>query len=621
MAIQTLARNPSGRDSRPTRFGVGLGLGLGPDFRCARALPGAALLGLALASPSAQAVDAKLSGRVMFGAVARSEARDSQLLTGVNAAAIGLQGFGSGGNGDDGNMNFGRGDLASLAWKATLDLDVRQGPWSALVRVKAWRDEALERRKLPWGNSINGYAPHAPLEDDGAARLARFSGVALGDAWLQYAGQAGAMRYSARLGRQSLNWGERSITPGGLEALNPRDLPATRRAGAIPQEMRAPAPMLLGRVELTPALGVEAYYQTRHQPTALDLCGSLWSTNDYLAPGCDLVMSGPPPVNDRARIPLGAYQKRLPTPVVNGPEYGVALGWKSAALATDFGLYHARYNARTALPSLRRSARPGGPALVPGDPDGRNMAYFSEYPQDLAITALTFQHKRGKANVYGEASYRPRQPFMLAPGDVLPPFLNATVPALLRADADAVPPGGVYHGYDLHPMSQLQLGVQREWQAGPVALAATAEVVGKHASGLPDQAVRRYGRADIFGVGPVNGACNVTTGNAARQCSLRGYASTNAWGYRLRVDARLPNLLPTSLSGLACNASLALAHDVKGWSGDFLLNEGRKTATAALRFEYRQRYLLELAWAPTWGGDYNPVADRDVVALAAGVRF
>ena len=152
MAIQTLSRHPSGRGSRPIGFGVGLGLGLGPDFRCARALPGAALLGLALASPSAQAVDTKLSGRMMFGAVARSEARDPQLLTGVNAAAIGLQGFGSGGNGDDGNMNFGRGDLASLAWKATLDLDLRQGPWSALVRVKAWRDEVLERRRRPWGN-------------------------------------------------------------------------------------------------------------------------------------------------------------------------------------------------------------------------------------------------------------------------------------------------------------------------------------------------------------------------------------------------------------------------------------------------------------------------------------
>jgi len=577
----------------------------------------AAALALMLASAPAWAVETKLSGRLNVGGAWRTEAQDPQLLTGINAAAIGLSGFGSGGNADDGNMNYRRGDLASLALKAYLDIELRQGPWSGLVRVKAWRDEGLENRRRPWGNVINGYQPNAPLGDAGAARLSRFSGVALGEAWLQYAGQKDKLRYSVRLGQQSLAWGERSITPGGLEALNPKDMPATMRPGAVPQEARVALPMLFARIEPVPALGVEAYYQTSHRPTALNLCGTFWALSDYVPQGCDLVMSGPPPVNDRARIPLGAYQKRLPTPKVDGPEYGLGLTWKSAALATDFGLYHARYNARNALPSLRRSTRVGGPALVPGDPDGRNMAYFTEYPQDLAITALTFQHKRDRGSIHGELSYRPRQVFMLAPGDVLPPFLSATVPALLRADANAVPPGGIFHGYDLHPMTQLQLGAQREWQWGKTRLTATAEVVGKHASGLPDQALRRYGRADIFGVGPVNGACTVTTGNPARQCSLRGYASTNAWGYRLRVDARMPALL----EGLACNASLGFVHDVRGWSGDFLLNEGRKSATAALRFEYRQRYLFEIAYLPTWDGDYNQVADRDLLVLAAGVRF
>ncbi len=79
--------------------------------------------------------------------------------------------------------------------------------------------------------------------------------------------------------------------------------------------------------------------------------------------------------------------------------------------------------------------------------------------------------------------------------------------------------------------------------------------------------------------------------------------------------------MPALLPGLACNASLAFAHDVKCWSGDFLLNEGRKNATLALRFEYRQRYLLELGWSPVWGGAYNQVADRDLATLSAGVRF
>jgi hypothetical protein len=62
-------------------------------------------------------------------------------------------------------------------------------------------------------------------------------------------------------------------------------------------------------------------------------------------------------------------------------------------------------------------------------------------------------------------------------------------------------------------------------------------------------------------------------------------------------------------------------HDVKGWSGDFLLNQGRKTLYLALRLEYRQRYLAEIAWQPNWGGNYNPVSDRDALALAVGIQF
>ena len=583
---------------------------------------GALLALAAAASPAAQAVDFKTSGRLTFGSVVRLEERDPQLLTGINAAVIGLQGYGSGGNADDANMNYARGDAVSTALKAYLDVNAREGAWSALVRIKAWHDAALADRNRPWGNVANRYAVDAPLGDDGAPRLSRFSGVALGDAWLQYASQGGpgAVRTTVRLGRQNLNWGERpgmAGTPGGLEALNAKDLPALHRAGAVPQEMRVPAAMLFGRVDLTPAFGAEAWYQPRHTPTAVDMCGTLWSLSDYLTQGCDLVMTGQPAVNDRARIPLGATMKRLPTPEVGKAEYGMGLTWKSAPLGLDLGLYHARYNARTALPSLRRSTRVGGPPLVAGDPDGRNMAYFTEYVENLAITALTFAHKRERTSFYGEASYRPRVPFMLAPGDVLPPFLNASVPALLRASANAVPPGGLFHGYDLYAMSQLQFGAGQEWQAGKAILAASAEIVGKHVYGLPDQAVRRYGRADIFGVGPVNGACTVSTGNPARQCSLRGYATTNSYGYRLRLEARIPALA----EGLAGSASVTFAHDVKGWAGDFLLNEGRKMANLALRLEYHQRYLLELSWLPNWGGDYNQVADRDIAALAVGVRF
>ena len=561
--------------------------------------------------------DVKFGGRITYGEVIRVEDRDPDLLTGVNASAIGLAGFGSGGNADDANTNYARRDAASRAVKGLFELSASEGPWSAALRVKAWRDLGLLHDERPWGNVVNGYALDSPLSDAGAARRTRFDGVALAEAWVQRTWRLDDVALLARVGHQWLEWGGRTLHQGGLEALNPRDLPGLRRAGAAPQETLVPRPMLFGRVEPMPGLALEAYYQTSFRPTALDLCGTLWSMSDYLADGCDRVMSGQPMVSDRARIQLGAFQKRLPTPQPQAHEFGAGATWRVKALDLDLGLYHARYNARAALPSLRRSTRAGGPALIPGDPDGRNMAYFTEYPESLRISAATFSRKRGPTTVYGELSYRPRTPFMLAPGDVLPPFLNATAPALLRARADAVAPGGIFHGYDVYAMWQAQLGARHEWTVRGMPLAATIEAVGKHVRDLPDPALLRYGRADIFGVGPIGRICNITTGNAARQCSLRGYNTPRSWGYRVRLDARLPALAPQ----LTSSASLLFVHDVKGWSGDFLLNEGRKSVALALRFEYRQRYLAEFGYNPSWGGDYHPAADRDTASLALGLRF
>ncbi|WP_020656173.1 DUF1302 domain-containing protein [Massilia niastensis] len=576
----------------------------------------AGLLAACTASP-AQGAEFKASARITYGEVLRTQARDPGLLTGVNAAALGLAGRGSGGNADDANTNYARWDAASRAAKALLEVSGSAGPWSGLVRIKAWSDIGLRHDGRPWGNVANGYAAGEPLDDAGAPRLSRFSGLAVLDAWVQGVARLGDMQLLGRVGQQSLDWGGRSLTPGGLEALNPRDLPALRRAGAVPAEASVPRPMLFGRVEALPGLALEAWYQTRFRPTALDMCGSLWSLSDYVVDGCDRVMSGQPAVSDRARLPLGAFQKRLATPRVDGGESGIGLTWRAPGLATEFGVHHARYDSRVAIPGLRRSTRAGGPALVAGDPDGRNMAYFTEYPQDLRITAATFAHRRGAASVHGELSYRPGTPFMLAPGDVLPPFLSAAAPSLLRARADAVAPGALFHGYDLVPMWQAQLGLRHELALAGMQVVLGVEAAAKHAAGLPDQALLRYGRADIFGVGPIHGACTPTTGDAARQCSLRGYATANAWGYRVRLDARLPPLAPQ----LAASLGLLFVHDVKGWSGDFLLNEGRKSLALGLRFEYRQRYLAELGYAPAWGGDYNPAADRDTASFALGLRF
>lgn len=559
---------------------------------------------LALCAPLAHATDFSVSGRATFGAGYRLEAANPDLLGSLNAPAAGLVGHdGSGANADDANLNFRRHDATTAPLKAFVDIAARDGDTSALLRIKAWYDFALERQPRAWGNVANGYAAGQPLSDQGAPTLSRFSGIAAGDFYVQQKGEIGGVRLLARLGQQSLRWGERTTLTGGLEALNPKDFPAMRRPLAAPQEVKVPVPMVFARADVG-EVGIEGFYQTRYRPSAIDMCGTFWSLNDYLVDGCDKVMSGLPAINDRARVATGAYLKRLDTPKPATSDFGVGFTWR------DFGLYHAQYTSRIALPGLRKSTRIGGPAIVTGDPDGRNIAFFTEYPEAIRLTALTYQHKRGMATWFGELSYRPNMPLMLAPGDVLPAFASPVAASQLRADANALAPGALFHGYDRYRFTQAQAGLQFDWNA---AVTTTAEVVGKHVGGLPDQSVRRYGRADVFGVATVNGVCTVTTTDAARQCSLRGYVSESAFAYRLRADWHLPQY--------GCDVLAVFTHDVHGWSADNLINEGRKTLALSLRYQFQKRYIAELTYAPIWGGDYNQLADHDQLSFGVGVTF
>lgn len=122
---------------------------------------------------------------------------------------------------------------------------------------------------------------------------------------------------------------------------------------------------------------------------------------------------------------------------------------------------------------------------------------------------------------------------------------------------------------------------------------------------------RRYGRAD-FGTGPVRG---VACAGDALTCSNDGFVSPVAWGYRVRAAA---SFRPGD--GVRIAPSLAFGHDVRGWSYDGNLLEGRLTATLALRAEYGRTF-TELSWSPIWGGDYNALKDRSWASAFLGVRL
>jgi hypothetical protein len=209
----------------------------------------------------------------------------------------------------------------------------------------------------------------------------------------------------------------------------------------------------------------------------------------------------------------------------------------------------------------------------------------------------------------------PNQTILLGSTDLFNAFASNVAPTQLRADATATPPGGVYRGYDRREISQFLLSGRTRIDR---LLGGTATVSGeagfKYIHDLPDVNERRYGRSDVYGLGPVNGVCAL--GAAPSQCSSEGFATAFSWGYRARIAVRYPHVL----ADVALIPAVAFQHDVKGYAHDAVFLKGRKAGIVSLRAELNQLF-VEAGWTAVWGGDYNYTKDRDFYSIVAGLRF
>ena len=146
------------------------------------------------------------------------------------------------------------------------DIEIRKGEFGALMRVKAWFDEALEdgkvRARQP-GQQLQRRAARvsvrsragsfvppldgqlaegAVLSDEGFEKEQKFSNAMLLDAYVYGTFDVGDTDLQLRLGRQVVNWGE-SVFIQGVNQINPIDVPAARRPGTELKEVLLPVGM------------------------------------------------------------------------------------------------------------------------------------------------------------------------------------------------------------------------------------------------------------------------------------------------------------------------------------------------------------------------------------------
>jgi hypothetical protein len=290
------------------------------------------------------------------------------------------------GNGaESGTLNYDKGDRFSTPIKLISDIEVRKGDFGALVRFKAWYDDALENGDVRLGNQpnnyngirpglgpvsatpfvppLNGVWPKASLSDEGFEDEQQFSNVMLLDAYLYGSFDVGDTRLQLRLGRQVVNWGE-SVFIQGVNQINPIDVPAARRPGAEIKEVLLPVAMAYLNWGFNWG-SAEVFYQFEWDNTSIDSCGTYWAVTEGIisshAGKCNSathitqVYGSDPGVG--AIIPqLGsnvfAQANGLYVPLVEGKDasdsgqYGIALRFPVEKLDTEFGLYAMNIHSR-----------------------------------------------------------------------------------------------------------------------------------------------------------------------------------------------------------------------------------------------------------------------------------
>jgi hypothetical protein len=584
---------------------------------------------LAMATLPALAADIEIAegklsikGSVTAGVAYRTVSRDTDLLADVNSSQVGIRGTSltptTGRNQDDGNLNFDKGDPVSQVVNGYLSLDYSSGTYGARASVKAWYDYTYAKGDHPWGNIPNRYQPDAPLSDEGAQMRARFGGAVLDNLYVNGKHSMGSMPFEWSLGWQKLDWGNRYLVVGGLRDLNPIDIPALTRPGMLQreQETRIPVPQIFARLGVTPSTSIEGFYQFHFERSAPNQCGTFYSGVDWYSEGCNAVTVGA--LSDRDALAVGSFLKRADTVMPSDAgQFGVALTHTVADWATKFGLYATRFHSRTGYSGVIKSLSTTGPPFVPGDPAGQNPQYYTEFPEGIRMFGVSFETKFKPATVFGELTYRPNQPLQFNAADLIGAVVSPLAPTTLRDEELALPPGGTLSGFERHKHVQFQAGAvgQVPKVLGAAGLNWGAELIYKGVPDLPDPTVKRFGRVDVFGQGPVNGVCPPPA--APSQCTTDGYVSRHAWGYRLVAGLLYANVA----DGVDLIPSLLFGHDVSGWSGDAGILEGRKLVIASLRLNLRSGFVADLSWWPTSGGDYNNQRDRSAAQLWIGQRF
>ncbi len=587
-------------------------------------------------------IEGQFDSSMSIGASWSMADRDMDLV-GINNGGTGYTQ-----TGDDGRLNFKKGETFSKIFKGIHDLELRYRDSGAFIRGKYWYDFELKDEDRLFKD----------ISDSNRKEAAQSSGAQILDAFLYHNYYLGELPGTVRIGRQVVSWGESTFIGNSINSINPLDAAAFRRPGAEIKEGLIPVNMLYVSQSISDRLSMEAFYQLEWDQTIIDNCGTFFGS-DVAQDGCDNNYHvGNPAIAPLQPVAAAFGQGFDVTPegVVlprggdrdarDSGQFGLALRWLGDA--TEYGAYFMNYHSRTPIVStqsatgvLGLATNPAfGPALAgalgraglcaspaacgaaasataPGLLQSvalGNGNYYLEYPEDIRLYGASFSTTLPTGTAWsGEISYRPNAPVQINTTDVTRSVLNPLSLGLTGAAASPVASaeGADNRGYNRKEITQIQTTfthfIDQVLGAGRVTL--VGEIGYAHVGGLESTSELRYGRDAIYGT-PDDPAQLAAYGT-------NGFVTANSWGYRLRALADYSNVF----AGVNLTPNVSFSHDVDGYGPNGLFNEGSKAVSVGVDAVYQNTYTASLSYTDFFGGDFNTLVDRDFLAFSVGVNF
>ena len=498
---------------------------------------------------------------VLVGASWRVQSRDKGFI-GISNGGRSLSV-----NGDDGNLNYGKGFVSQIA-KVTHELELNYRNYGLFVRGNYFYDFRNQNK--------NGLSRRAKSEVG--------KGGTLLDAYISGNFNIGDRLLNVRLGSQVLSWGESTFIQNGINIINTVNLSQLRTPGSELRNALIPSPMISASFDITDNLNIEGFYQFSFENIEIDPPGTYFSLSDIVGKGGDVLWLGPEGAP-------GAGIPRSDRRANDSGQYGVALRVFVPALNdTEFGLFYIKYHSRLPILSTRTGTRAGD---LSDDYLG-STSYIVEYPQDIHLFGVSFNTLLSRSGValQGEISYRDDAPLQIDDNELV---LSLFTP--LTGGSTQLGTFGFnerVQGFNNREVGQAQVTASRLF--GPVNpfKATNIFVIGEVGfTRVFDMEHKRTLKYD----GPVNST-----------------ADASSWGYVISAQMDYAN----AIGAVTISPTAAFSHDVNGITPGPGVNfvEGRKALTLGLNAKYLERWQAGVRYTNFFGREHlNPIHDRDFVSI------